>query len=309
MSYTKRVILTLTVMSLFPAAAMGQSIFHDPWLNWDFKNLTGTNTDDFEIIVENAAFNPNPNAVPPEVLMFSPYQNFGVTTGDFDGDGDQDAKLSWSNPAGGPILPNQVMHVGGDMRNSGPILDAYWTFGGNKVGNSIAISYELTEIRPTNSAEIHMQLNIAPGFYEDQPSEQGGWTNMRTFVNIPAGELGLADLNDSLDLDSALMLQYEVTPQYGQPGVPGSTGTDILLTDENLLNNGQVLDVYLATVDEAFLGPDYESLLYAEVLNAGTPIGQFWNLNPQSPEPGTALMLFSAGLMGLIGLGRRKRRA
>ena len=297
----------LVVIAVTAPSALGQSIFHDPWLNWDFINLTGQSTDDFEIIVENGAFNPSPSAVPPEVLMLSPYQTFGVTHADYDGDNDTDTKLSWSNPLGGPVLAGQTMHVGGDMRNSGPILDAYWTLAGQKVGNSIAISYELTEIRTANSGEIHMQLNIAPGFYEDQPDEQGGWTKMRTFVNIPADELGLADLNETLDLDS--LSAYEVTPQYGQPGVPGSTDTDILLTDENLLGNGQVFDVYLATVGDEFLGPAFESLLYAEVLNAGTPIGQFWNLNPQCPEPSTALMLFSAGLMGLIGLGRRKRRA
>ena len=125
MMSAKRVILTLMVMSLFSAAAMGQSIFHDPWLNWDFINFTGGPTDDFEIVVDNGAFNPNPGAFPPEVLMGMPYQNFGVTHADFDGDTDIDTKLSWSNPLGGPIPNGGVMHVGGDMRNSGPILDAY----------------------------------------------------------------------------------------------------------------------------------------------------------------------------------------
>ena len=177
---------------------------------------------------------------------------------------------------------------------------------GAKVGPSIAISYELTEIRPAGSAEIHMQLNIAPGYYEDQPGELGGWTGIRTFRNIPAGVLALADLNSALDL--ATLAAYEVTPQYGVPGVPGG-GADILLGDEILLGLGETLDVYLDTVDDAFIGPDYESLLYAEVLNQGSPIGQFWNLNPQSPEPGTMMMLVSAGLMGLVGFGRRRRRA
>ena len=124
MSCTKRVIMTLTVLALFSAPAMGESIFHDPWLNWDFENLTGVNTDNFEIVVENGNFNPNPSAFPPEVLMGMPYQNFVVTHDDYDGDLDTDTKLSWSNPIGGWVIPNATMHVGGDMRNSGPILDA-----------------------------------------------------------------------------------------------------------------------------------------------------------------------------------------
>lgn len=298
------VVCAMFLVLLIVGSATAQSIFHDPWLNWDFINLTGQNTDDFEIIVESGTFNPNPLAVPPEVLMGMPYQNFVVTHGDFDADLDADTKLSWFNPLGGPILPNQIMHVGGDMRNSGPILDAYWTFGGAKVGNSIAISYELTEIRPTNSGEIHMQLNIAPGFYEDQPSESAGWTGIRTFVNIPAHVLGLADLNDGLDLST--LAAYEVFPQYGQPGVPGSTGVTIQPTDEIMMNIDSFFDVYLDTVPGEFLGPNYESLLYAEVLNAGTPIGQFWNLNPQSPEPATWVMLVCGALASLIYVGWRR---
>ena len=303
----------LVLLIVGPATAL-ESIFHDPWLNWDFKNLTGLNTNDFEIIVENGAFNPNPLAVPPEVLMGMPYQNFAVTHADFDGDLDLDTKLSWSNPIPNPpglVAPNQIVHVGGDMRNSGKILDAGWTMNGVRVPvvpggpKSIAISYELTEIRPTNSGEIHMQLQIAPQYFKDRPTgAEAGWTGIRTFVNIPADLLGLADLNNSLVLNN--LAAYEVFPQYGKPGLPGTTGITILPTDQILMNVDSFFDVYLATVDAGHLGPQYESLLYAQVLNAGAPIGQFWNLNPQCPEPGTWVMLVGGALTSLICFGWRR---
>jgi len=222
-----------------------------------------------------------------------------------------ETKLSWSNPVGGvPIPAGMTAHVGGDMRNSGRILDAYWTLGGVPVGvmpgapPSIAISYELTEIRWLEyDPEVHMQLQIADGYFEARaPGAEAGWTGVRTFANIPASMLGLEDLNASLDLST--LAQFETTPQYGFPGMPGHDGRVILKTDENYqYMPDSFFDVYVDTIPPELSSPAYESLLYAVVLNAGTPIGQFWNLNPQSPEPAT-LGLLSLGALALL---RRRR--
>lgn len=281
------------------------SIFHDPWLNWDFLNLTGGPTDDFTIIVENGSFAPNP-ADPTQILLGAPFQTCVVSHADYDGDADQDTMLHWSNPLGGvPLPPGALAHVGGDMRGSGRILDAYWTLQGAKVGPSLAISYERTEIRPAQSGEIHMVLQIAPGYYDDPsnpayPAAEAGWTGIRTFRNIPADLLALGDLNRDLDLSA--LAAFEVTPRLGGPA-----GAFILPTDQFLFGEippDSFFDVYLDTVPDAFLGPEYESLLVATVLNQGAPIGMFWNLNPQSPEPVSGLML----LAGAALLLHRRRR-
>jgi hypothetical protein len=274
------------VLVIVSATAKGQSqsIFHDPWLNWDFINLTGQVANDFEIIVESGTFSPN------QVLLGMPFPAFGVTHADYDGDGNNETLMTWS---GANVAANQIAHIGAYIQGSGKILGAQWTLNGQPIGLPLAISYELTEIRPTNSAEIHMQLKMPQSFFDSHPEEQAGWVGIRTFRNIPASLLDLGDLNRSLDLTT--LAAYEVTPKDGVTHLP--------ITGPILMSTDSFFDVYLDTVSGEFLGPQYESLLYAEVLNAGAPIGMFWNLNPQSPEPGSLLMLAFGGLI----LMRRKR--
>lgn len=285
--------------------AMGQfwSVYHDPWLNWDFWNFAGAPATDLDIVVENATYNPGVN------WWALPFNTLTVTNDvDVDGDGDGDTILSYSgaviNPPVDPNCPdpNEVAHGGIYTQGSDGIVTAYWTAGGVQIGNALAISYEKTEIRRSASGEIHMQLIIAPGFYEDEPNEKAGWTEIRTFRNIPADVLDLDDLDRSLDL--SCLSAYEVTPYYGEPGIPGSTGVPILLSDRILRGEpDSFFDVYLDTVDEEYLSPEYEALLVATVLNQGTPVGMFWNLNPQTPEPATLTLL----VLGGLALLRRRR--
>jgi hypothetical protein len=62
-------------------------------------------------------------------------------------------------------------------------------------------------------------------------------------------------------------------------------------------------DVYLDPIPPEEASPEYEALLHAKVINQGQVVGEFWNLNPQSPEPGT-LVLLSLGAVAML----RKRR-
>jgi hypothetical protein len=279
-------------------SALGVVVWHDPWLNWDFDNLTGTTVNDFEIIVANSSFNPNGND-PTQVLKGMPFPNFTVTNGDYDGVAATiETKLTWS---GADLNPGATAHGGLWMQGSGLVLDAYWTKDGVKVGNSTAITYEQTRVE--GDPLIYMELSIAPGFFLDEghpeyPFQEAGWKSMRTFVNIPASELALADLNDTLDLST--LAAYEVQPRLGSP-----EGDLIELADEIIVGLGQVQDIFLADILPEFANDGYEALLYAEVLNQTSGvIGEFWNLNPQSPEPGTALLL-AIGAVGL--LVRRKK--
>ncbi len=288
----------LVLMMLFSVAAAAQpiTIFHDPWLNWDFVNLTGTETNDLHIVVES------PDFVPPEVFQ-GPYPVF-VPCPDPAG-----TTLTWCGydvPAGG------VAHIGAYMLGSGRILDAYWTQDGVKVGAPLPITYELTAIVdpdpsiPDNS-EIHMLLQFAPGYYAD-PLNAGtmiGWNNIRTFANMPAELLGLPDLNESLDprLETDLV-QYEVDAREGGPGgqiISGPVWWEEFPPDS-------FFDVYFdVDVPDVDLGPQRESLLVADIIDGtGATIGRFWNLNPQCPEPGT-FVLVGLGLAALVVRLRRKR--
>ena len=279
------------------SAAQGVVVWHDPWLNWDFQNLSGFVVNDLEIWVDDpdGTFNPSPND--PTQVMKGLFPNFVVSQGclDYDGDKDMDTKLTWSGvniPIGGTV------HGGLYMKGSGRVLDAYWTLNGVKVGNSTVITYEKTEIR--GDPEVHMHLQVAPGWFVGRPPEdEAGWTGIRTFVNIPANVLNLADINESLDLSA--LSGYEVTPRRGGP-----TGAEISQSEYIMMSEGtSFFDVYLDTNDASYASPGFESLLYAQVVNAPAVIGQFWNLNPQSPEPAT-LALLGFGAMGL--LARRKRK-
>jgi len=278
-----------------PLPPPGTSIFHEPWLNWDFLNFTGGPADNFEIIVGTPNFTPN------QVLIGAPFPTFTTTTADFvPSYPGKETKLSWS----GAVVPADGLgHVGGQMNGSGPILDAYWTLGGAKVGNSVAISYELTEIVPGNSPdEIHMLLQIAPGFFEDQPSEQAGWQNIRTWKDLPADLLDLEDLNANLDLDDPLLQPFETTPTTnGQP----IGGLEFLFAQSDFAGTENFFDVMVGETTKR--GAAFESLLFAEVVNQGQVIGQFWNLNPQSPEPSTLLIWSLLAGLGISTGWRRKR--
>ena len=279
-------------------------VYHDPWLNWDFWNFTGNVANDFHIVVESGTFSPDP--LKGEVLIGVPFPNFSVSHVYYDNNGDLDTILAWSG-ANVPTplnplvpLPGEVAHIGAYMKDSGKILAAYWTSNGVQQGLPLAISYELTEIRPMSSpAEVHMQLQMPKSFFDSHPSEYAGWTNIRTFINIPATELNLADLNRTLNLDT-LVAEHggmEVTPREGGPlGAP--------ITGPIMVNAESFFDVYLGTIEEEYQGPQYESLLVATALDPSVPIGMFWNLNPQSPEPATLALL---GLGAVATLIRRRR--
>lgn len=304
-----------------PAVQGGSIVWHDPYLNWDLVNWTGNNlVDDLAIIVDNPNGNFNPNPANPGQLWSVPFTRVRIDPvcganpaggpKDYDGDGDLDTMVKYDQPAGGiPIMHGQMAHGGIYMLGSGAVIDAYWTVQCNQVGSSIPVTYEQTEIRA--DPEVHMHLQINKGYREEFPSLEIGWTEIRTFVNLPADLLDLPNINKDLDLST--LAAYEVTPEIGQPGLPGTTGTPILLGDTILqpIPPDSFFDVYLDVIPPENATPEFESLLVATVVgqNPANPneniiFGQFWNLNPQSPEPGT-LMLLAAGAGFLL---RRRRR-
>jgi hypothetical protein len=271
--------------------AHGQvAIWHDPWLNWNLINLTGLNANDIDLIVDNPNYNPNVND--PSQVMAGLFPLVTVTHADYDGNGDVDTRIRWS---GAQVNPLQVIHIGLYMKDSGKVLDGYWTMNGAKVGASAVFTYEKTEIRYVDP-EVHMHLNMNPGWFRDNPSHEAGWTNIRTFVNLPASLLDLKDLNESLNLDS--LSAYEVQPKRGDNGLPIQR-TDVITAD----GPDSFFDVFLSAIPPEMAGPQYEALLVAEVLNQPNPGGWFWNLNPQCPEPLTASLLTVAS----VALLRRRR--
>lgn len=281
MMRTSIAMLTVAVaLSLLAGSpAYGAPVWHDPWLNWDFVNNLGQTVNDFAVIVDAN------NWVPQEEWSV-PFPNFATSPYDYDGDGTADDTMcKWS---GADVDPNQIAHGGLYMLGSGLVLDAFWTKDCQKIGPSTAITYELTEIR--GEPEVHMHLQIAPGFYADpnRTDPSAGWTNIRTFLNIPAGTLGLEDLTRTLDLST--LTAYEVTPKNGETGDP------ILPTDTIWGVPDSFFDVYLDGIDPEYATPEYEALLHAEVVNQGNVVGEFWNLNPQSPEPATLTLLVLGGL-------------
>ncbi|HUU34865.1 MAG TPA: PEP-CTERM sorting domain-containing protein [Vicinamibacterales bacterium] len=130
-----------------------------------------------------------------------------------------------------------------------------------------------------------------------------GWDNIRTFAHIPANMLGLADLNETLDLN--LLLPFEVGARVGGLGgelIEGPVWWESDFPAESFF------DVFFdVPVPEGNLGPSFESLLVADIINGeGEVIGRFWNLNPQCPEPGT-FALIGTGLAALVLRLRRKK--
>ena len=175
------------------------------------------------------------------------------------------------------------------------------------MGQSTAITYEQTRVE--GDPDIYMELSIAPGFYEDRPvGAQAGWTNIRTFVGIPSTVLNLANINSSLDLST--LSAYEVTPKAGGPA-----GSDILTSDTIWRTSvDSFFDVFLANIPPEESNPNFEALLVADVVmqeNPGepgeppVPLGTFWNINPQSPEPATLFLLALGGAAVML----RKRKA
>ncbi len=294
----RRAAVTVTLVVTAATTLVAQPIvIHFPRLNWDFFNFTGQQVNDLAIIVES------PKYVPQASVIGMPFPTLTVTHGDYipwhAGD---ETKVEWS---GAWVHPNELAHIGLDMNGAGRILDAYWTLNGAKVGPSIAISYELTEVRRGSSGAIHMQMQIAPGWFEDHPGGKAGWENVRTFVNIPSSRLSLQDINRSLDLST--LGAFEVTPQAGVPGYPGNSGNP--LPSPLLMSDGDsFFDIFLAVTEDEYLNQNFQSLLVADVLNQGQVIGRFWNLNYQSPEPSTVSIIGLAGAGTAIGIIRRIRR-
>jgi hypothetical protein len=276
-----------------------QSIFHDPFLNWDFINFTDVDADDFEIVVAR------PNWAPPQVYTgFFP--NF-TTRPDAASGG---TILSWS---GNAVPPGGIAHVGAAMMGSGPILDAYWTINGHRVGPSIAIVYERTQIFPLldGSEVVAMNLQVSPNF-----EGTAGLANIRTFSDLPANLLGLDQLTRALDphLDMPPLSELETIPtelismSLSGPITAPLQPVSVLPAPSPTIDS--FFDVFVDITTNT--GPAFESLLTADVVvfnptqSVWQPIGRFWNLNPQSPEPASIVL---AGIVCVTAWGMSRKRA
>lgn len=281
-----------------------QSIFHDPFLNWDFINFTGVDTNDFEIVVAK------PNWTPPQV--YTGYFPDFTTRPDAGSGG---TVLSWS---GNSVAPGQIAHVGAAMMGSGSILDAYWTKDGEKVGPSLAIVYERTQVFPfpDRSEAIAMNLQVASTF-----QGTAGLQNIRTFSDLPAELLGLDDLTRALDplLNQSPLAGLETIPVElvsldligGSPVIVTQPLQPVSVLPPANFTVDSFFDVFVAVSNN--IGPDFESLLTADVVvfnpsaNIWVPIGRFWNLNPQSPEP-SGFALLCVGMIVSSLQGRRVKK-
>jgi hypothetical protein len=261
-----------------------------------------------EIVVDNPNFAPNLND--PGQVWSVPFPTVGLSNADHDNDGDQDTIVTYSGANVSPDAdgmpygvenPPDSAHGGLYMKGSGLVLDAYWTLNGIQIGPSYPITYERTRV--VGDPAIYMELSIAPGFFADPQNagKMAGWTEIRTFVNLPADLLNLPDIDRALDLST--LSAYEVHPRFGGPAGPEITPSSVLL-----MGDSSILDIYLADIPREMASPNFESLLVATVVTASSeplPAGAFWNLNPQSPEPVTFLLM-ALGAMG-IALWRREK--
>ncbi len=269
---------------------------HDPWLNWTIINNSGQAVDDFEIVVDSSTYS-NSGTLDQLMIGLPFFNQFSTSVVN------NNTVLKWSGPAGS-VQPGVPAHIGALMKDSGPILDAYWTAGGQRVGVAPPIVMETTRLlfseTPT-SAQVSMRLAMSGGFFSDTPTGQVGLTQIQTFRDIPSSLLGLQDINESLNLGD--LAAYQVTPYVG--GSPLSTSDVVWFTGPG---PDSFFDVFLDLSTTSNLGSGYESLLYAQVLTPNTPgipvQVQFWNLNPQSPEPATLTIL---ALGGAVLLSRRRR--
>ena len=292
----RKLILTSLCLVLATSMVNGQIVEHDPWLNWDFLNRTGETAFDFTMIFEAGDFEPSEQ-------VGDPFPNFAVTHADYDGDTDTDTKVKWSGGNGvidggdmifgddvGGLGEPDFAHIGLNMIGFEKLLDAYWTnLAGDKIGNSIAAPEEITQIIPGGSAEVKMKLQFPKAFYDDGGTG-AGLLNIQTWRDMPAALVDLEDIN--IDLDLSTLTDYVVTP------TPDEIDLGVYHTDDYFY-------VSLGITDDQYIGPEYESLLFAEIQNAGQIIGRFWNINPQSPEPATLVLL---GL-GAAAVLLRKRKA
>lgn len=281
-----------------PPVSAQTSLFHDPFLNWDFINRAGGPANDFEIVVGAPAW------MPPEVYTgFFP--NFETRVDPESGG----TILSWS---GTSVQPGEIAHVGAAMMGSGRILDAYWTNDGVKVGQSIAITYETTQVfrLPNGPDAIAMNLQTAPAF-----EGTAGLLNIRTWSDLPEDLLGLGDLTSALDpqLSDPPFVDLETIPVElvslqlvsGDPFIETLSLEPISPLPGGSSPPDSFFDVFVGLSTNT--NPDFESLLTAEVVefNPGTQqwdvIGRFWNINPQSPEPSTLVLLALGGAAVLVG--------
>jgi hypothetical protein len=290
---------------------------HDPWLNWDVYNYTAGAADDFHIIVDT------PNWVPTDVYLdatgLTGFPNYTTVPAN----GGQDTGVQWS---GTSIPQGNLAHIGIYMEGSGPIVDAFWTSGGTPAPwydpntgsllfSSLPITYERTFVEIpqdplTDDPEVWMQLSMPSELAVELEGNEDavvGWGNVQGFRDIPTGILSLELLNSDLDL--ATLLPYDVTDEL----LERNSGD--LISSEPIwwYEPESFFDVSFGTPE--FTGDEFQSLLYAEAVidldgpgvgDPGIPIGGFWNLNNQSPEPGTALLLAVAGL---VLISRRRRRS
>lgn len=286
--------------SVSPVLAQ-QSVFHDPFLNWDFVDFTGVDANDFEIVVTR------PNWTPSQV--YTGFFPAFATRPDPDSGG---TILSWS---GNSVAPGGIAHVGAAMTGSGPILDAYWTKDGQKAGPSIAVVYERTQIFPLlgGSEAIAMNLQVAPRF-----NGTAGLANIRTFSDLPATLLGLDDLTRNLDprLQMPPLSELETVPTeliaFSLTGVETRPLQAVSVLPATSPTMDSFFDVFVDITPN--IGPAFESLLTADIVvfnpseNLWQPIGRFWNLNPQSPEPASLTLVCMGGLATFL-YNRTRRTA
>ncbi len=264
------IFVVLAALTAGPATAqVPATLTHEGFLNWDIT--VGVDLNDFEIVVENANYIPNQTFNGP----------FGAPTVTPSG---ANTQIRWS---GAPVAAGTTFHIGLDMAGGGQILSATATLDGNPVAN-VPIPFELTEIRPPAGpgiADVFMVFNTPQGFFDDNPLAVVTLENVRTFIDLPAALLDLADLNSSLDLN---LLPNETVP------VPNGV----------LLNApGAETEIFVGVTNTP--SPLFESLLYGQVFvdldGTGPSIpemtSEFWNLNPQSPEPTSLTLLALGGLM------------
>lgn len=283
----------LTVILAVHVSAQVTPAIHDPWLNWDVYNRTGQPVNDIHVIVENSTF--SPNHTDPNQVYMGPFQTFQSSPAPGGG-----TLLSWSNPVGGPIPTGGVAHIGLYMGNSGRIIDSYWTQNGTPFGYKIPIIYELTSVQPNQTNTSLGDISMLLGTTEHAENQLGvgqNWkmVNVRTWMNIPAADMGLVDIGPGLDLNAdPRLVGRETVPN------PGSFVVDSFFD--------VFTEVELGTTSN--LGPGFRSLLYGDVRltndinDPGITYLQFWNLNPQSPEPGTTVML---AIVAGFGIMRRRR--
>ena len=277
----------------------GQPVYHDAQLNWDFRNFTGQTANDFEIIVSDPEYNPDTNDPSQVYTGGLGFPSANATHGDFDpANPGNETKIRWS---GRNFLAEQVAHVGLNLNGAGNVLGASWTFDNQFLAWKVPITFERTRVTPSTSFDINMELNIASSFFTDPdnpdfPNQQAGWTNIRTFIDIPENMLSLVDIN--ADLDLAALAAFETTPRIGGPG-----GAVIDPADVFLFSDDSIFDVFVGATNLA--NPQFESLLVADVVAQAVPqpFGRFWNLNVQSPEPNTLVLLALGGLL----VTRRRR--